>query len=363
MELPQFGQALVEPRCLVHRFGRPARRRGEFKHRCARIPGKRLVARIASVSIPTTGPAEPGHVSSAIATLYPGYFALVMATGIVSIAALFEGWVAIAWVLFGVNVVAYPVLSVLTLLRLIRWPRRLLADLVDHRRGPGFFTLVAGTAVFGNQWVLLAGMPGVALALGALGTVLWVLVTYTFFVAVVVGSSKAGVEEALSGGWLLAAVATQSLAVLATLLAPILPDPSAILVAAVVLWLLGGMQYLLIIGPIFHRLVFLNMAPETWTPLFWVNSGALSITTLAGARLVASAASLPFLTEILPFVKAFSLFFWAAATWWIPLLVLIGICDTSCGASRWSTSPSIGAWCSHSACTRFARSSWCRPRA
>ena len=35
------------------------------------------------------------------------------------------------------------------------------------------------------------GQPGVALALGALGAVLWVLITYTFFVAVVVGSSKA----------------------------------------------------------------------------------------------------------------------------------------------------------------------------
>jgi tellurite resistance protein TehA-like permease len=248
-----------------------------------------------------------------------------MATGIVSIAVLFEGWPPVAWTLFGVNLLAFPVLVVLTLLRLIRWPRRLLADLVNHRRGPGFFTLVAGTAVFGNQWILLAGQPGVALALGALASILWVLVTYTFFVAVVVGTSKAGVEEALSGGWLLAAVATQSLAVLGTLLAPNVPDASDFLLAAAVLWLLGSMQYLLIIGPIFHRLVFLNMAPETWTPLFWINSGALSITALAGSRLVLSAASLSFLGEVLPFLKGFTLFFWAAATWWIPLLVLIGV--------------------------------------
>jgi tellurite resistance protein TehA-like permease len=213
---------------------------------------------------------------------------MVMATRIVSIAAVLEGWSAVAWVLFGVNLLAYPILWVLTLLRLIRWPRRLLADLVDHRRGPGFFTLVAGTAVFGNPWVLLASQSSVALGLIGLGAVLWVLVTYTFFVAVVVGSSKAGVAEALSVGWLLAAVATQSLAVLATLLAPSLSDASGILLVALVLWLLGSMQYLLIIGPIFHRLVFLNMAPETSTPLFWINSGAFAITTLAGARLVVS---------------------------------------------------------------------------
>ncbi|HEX8967188.1 MAG TPA: tellurite resistance/C4-dicarboxylate transporter family protein, partial [Chloroflexota bacterium] len=283
-------------------------------------------ARIASASSRPAKPGEAGRPESdGVAGLYPGYFSLVMATGIVSIAALFDGWTPIAWALFAANLVAYPVLVALTLLRLMRWPRRLLADLVDHRRGPGFFTLVAGTAVFGNQWILVARQPGVALALGALATVVWVLVTYTFFVAVVVGSSKAGVGDALSGGWLLATVATQSLAVLGTLLAPDIPGTSGVLLAAVVLWLLGGMLYLLIIGPIFHRLIFLDMPPETWTPLFWITSGALSITTLAGSRLVLSAGSFSFLGEVLPFLKGFTLFFWAAATWWIPLLVLIGV--------------------------------------
>jgi tellurite resistance protein TehA-like permease len=71
--------------------------------------------------------------------------------------------------------------------------------------------------------------------------------------------------------------------------------------------------------------VFLDLTPETWTPLFWINSGALAITTLAGSRLILSASMFGFLGEVLPFVKGFTLFFWAAATWWIPLLVLIGV--------------------------------------
>jgi tellurite resistance protein TehA-like permease len=265
------------------------------------------------------------EAGNAIAGLYPGYFSLVMATGIVSIAALFEGWPPVAWLLFGINAVAYVVLWVLTLIRLLRWPHRLFGDMVDHRRGPGFFTLVAGSAVLGNEFVLLAEQPTVAFGLLLLAAVLWLAITYTFFVAVVVRSPKTGVAEALSGGWLLAAVGTQSLAVLGTLVAPYLPDPATVLLIATVLWLLGGMQYLLIIGPIFHRLVFLDLTPETWTPLFWINSGALAITTLAGSRLVLSASMFAFLDDVLPFVKAFTLFFWAAATWWIPLLVLIGV--------------------------------------
>ena len=52
---------------------------------------------------------------SAIATLFPGSFALVMATGIVSIAAQQQGFEAVADVLFGLNVAFYVVVWVLTI--------------------------------------------------------------------------------------------------------------------------------------------------------------------------------------------------------------------------------------------------------
>jgi tellurite resistance protein TehA-like permease len=32
----------------------------------------------------------------------------------------------------------------------------------------------------------------------------------------------------------------------------------------------------------------------------------------------------PLLQEILPFLKGFTLFFWVTATWWIPLLFILG---------------------------------------
>jgi tellurite resistance protein TehA-like permease len=52
--------------------------------------------------------------------------------------------------------------------------------------------------------------------------------------------------------------------------------------------------------------------------------GAVAITTLAGARLILAAPGWNFLAEILPFLKGFTLFFWAAGTWWIPLLFILG---------------------------------------
>ena len=53
--------------------------------------------------------------------------------------------------------------------------------------------------------------------------------------------------------------------------------------------------------------------------------GAMAISTLAGALLVRSAASSPLLQSLLPFLKGFTLFFWATASWWIPMLVILGI--------------------------------------
>ena len=46
-----------------------------------------------------------------LADLYPGYFALVMATGIVSVAGYQLGFYWVAWILFVINIIAYGVLS------------------------------------------------------------------------------------------------------------------------------------------------------------------------------------------------------------------------------------------------------------
>ena len=80
-----------------------------------------------------------GSRMEAIRTLHPAYFALVMATGIVSIAAKLMGMIAIAQALLVINVVAFACLCVLTVIRVARFPRDVFADLIDHQRGVGFF--------------------------------------------------------------------------------------------------------------------------------------------------------------------------------------------------------------------------------
>src|SRR5690606_129802 len=48
------------------------------------------------------------------------------------------------------------------------------------------------------------------------------------------------------------------------------------------------------------------------------------ITSLAGATLIQYAGYWTFLEEIISFLKGFTVFFWAAGTWWIPLLFILG---------------------------------------
>src|SRR5690606_20998665 len=52
--------------------------------------------------------------------------------------------------------------------------------------------------------------------------------------------------------------------------------------------------------------------------------GAVAITALAGSLLMLYADDWRLLGEMLPFLRGFTLFFWAAGTWWIPLLFILG---------------------------------------
>ncbi|HNS51011.1 MAG TPA: tellurite resistance/C4-dicarboxylate transporter family protein [Anaerolineae bacterium] len=258
--------------------------------------------------------------------LFPGYFALVMATGIVSIACHLLGFEWLAQALFLVNKVAYGTLWALLLLRLLLYPKQLLADLTDHVRGPGFFTLVVGTCVLGNQFVLLEGNRTPALILWCLGFGLWHLLIYTFFTAVTVKDPKPSLDGGINGAWLIAVVGTQAISVLGTLLAKGMAGPKeTLLFYALTMYLLGGVLYLLIAGLIVYRLFFFRMEPRQLAPTYWILMGAVAITTLSGGTLILNAGEWAFLGELLPFLKGANILFWAAATWWIPLLVLLGV--------------------------------------
>ena len=265
-----------------------------------------------------------GRIAEGLKNLELGCFALVMATGIVSIAAHLLQIPLVSWPLFVVNIAAYAILAALTAMRIGKHLARITGEIISHAHGPKSFAVVAATCVLGSQCLLLTNNRPVALVLWLLGFLFWIGLTCTFWTAVIVREKKPTLREGLDGGWLVAAVATQSISVLGAFLAPVYPAwEERLLLISLLMFLLGSIQYLLIIGLIFFRLLFLPLKPREFTPAYWINMGAAAITTLAGAALMLNVRHDSHLRDILPFLQGFTLLFWATATWWIPLLMVL----------------------------------------
>jgi tellurite resistance protein TehA-like permease len=149
---------------------------------------------------------------------------------------------------------------------------------------------------------------------------------YVFLTAVMVRDPKPGPGAGADGAWLLLVVATQSIAVLGALVVGQLGAGHHVLRFFVLaIYLLGALLYVVIISSIFQRLVFLPLPASALVASYWINMGALAITTLAGATLLLDAPDWTPLREVRPFVTGLTLLSWVTATWWIPLLAGLGV--------------------------------------
>jgi tellurite resistance protein TehA-like permease len=245
----------------------------------------------------------------------------------VSLAADMLGMAPLARGLFHLNIAMYGVLWVLMVTRAVFWPRRFCGDLVDHLRGWGFFTAVAASGILGEQFLTLAGNERAAWLLWGVALGLWVCLTYVIFIALIIKPGKPSLRRGINGGWLLAVVATQSLASLSLLLVPYASPPQQIEMVffALSMWLWGGMLYIWMMSLIFCRYTFFPFSPGDLSPPYWINMGAMAISTLAGSVLISNAPDAPFLLSLLPFIKGFTVFYWATGTWWIPMLMILAV--------------------------------------
>ncbi|HTN62721.1 MAG TPA: tellurite resistance/C4-dicarboxylate transporter family protein [Devosia sp.] len=275
----------------------------------------------------TTDSPQPARSGGELANMSPAYFGLVMATGIISLAASMLGHHTLASGLFYLNIGQYSLLWVLYGLRAWRYPKRFFGDMIAHLTGSGYFTVVAATGVLASQFMVLRDNYVAGGALWLLAIVLWLTLTYTIFTALTVKHDKPTLDKGINGGWLLAVVATQALSVSSALLAAHSDQPYRLELNFIALstWLWGGMLYIWMIALIFYRYAFFRFSPGDLTPPYWINMGAMAISTLAGSLLILNAPEAPFLASLLPFLKGFTILYWATGTWWIPMLLVLGV--------------------------------------
>lgn len=249
-------------------------------------------------------------MSNTIKGLHPAYFAMVMSTGIISVAAKLLGFTGIAYALFYINIIAYAILLPILVLRVIFYWDCLYKDLSNPKLSFVFFTIVAGTNVLGAQFVSVVNQPEIAKIFWYFGIFLWTVISLSTFSILFLECTE-GIEKVVHGGWLIATVGTQSVAVLGAILAPQFEGYGTfVMFTSFVWWMIGAFLYMILITLLFYRLVFFKFTPEAFIPPYWINMGALAITTLAGSVLCLSipkigGAFLDFLT----FTKGFTLFF------------------------------------------------------
>ena len=266
-----------------------------------------------------------GLMARAVRDLHPGYFAFVMATGIISTGTFLRGPSWLSRALLIAASAGLVVLSAALAIRLAVFRSSVIADIQAPERVFGFFTITAGLDVLGVR-LGSAGHPLATAILAGVAAVVWLTLTYGVPASLLLARERGSVLGGVNGTWLLWVVATQSLSVAASALVPAWPSQSGLLApAAVGLWSVGLVLYLLLVALILLRWLAVAMTPATLGPPYWILMGATAITVLAGARILSLPAALPVTRATAGFVEGFSFTLWAFGTWWIPLLIVLGL--------------------------------------
>lgn len=255
--------------------------------------------------------------------LYPGYFSLTMATGIIAIALDMIESPLLSDILYVMALISWLSLSGLYVWRLIRFPKVVLADLMNPRTTFIFFSFVAATDIMGILFYL-HGLEAPAIACWICAFMAWIALLHCSFSVLILRHDERNINI-VHGGWLICIVGTQSLVLLGVNVVSVLGEYAAyMMVALYMLWGIGLILYGIFVTLFCYRIFFLSMIDEDYTPLMWVIMGAAAISANASSSLALSDPIVPVLVALHPVVDAVALLSWAWATWWLPLLVVIG---------------------------------------
>ncbi len=258
-----------------------------------------------------------------VRSLTPGYFALVMATGIVSVGLNLEGHRTASLALLGLACLAYVLLIALNVVRFTRYFDAVQDDFRDPRRAFGFLTFVAGTNVVGVR-LGAEGHYWATTALFAVSVLLWLVLGYVIPWTAVLGRTERPVVATANGSWFIWVVASQSVATAAATLEPVMGSwRRELAIVAVFAWSVGVFLYGAAGVFVAARIMLYPFKPADLTPPYWVAMGACAITVLAGARVV-EMLDAPMVNVTRGLVAGVSVMFWCFATWLIPALVAAG---------------------------------------
>ena len=255
--------------------------------------------------------------------LYPGYFSLTMASGIIAVALNMLELPLLSDIFYVFTLLSWLSILGLYTVRLLLFPKVVWAELTNPATTFIFFTFVVATNVVGVLFYL-HGLNQLALACWLFAFLGWASLLHVSFSILTIHRAERNVNV-VHGGWLICIVGTQSLVLLGTnIIDQVGNYADYMMVGLYMLWGIGLFLYGIFVTLFCYRIFFLEMHDEDYTPLMWVIMGAAAISANAGSSLALTDPILPILASFHPIVDAVSLLCWTWATWWIPLLVAIG---------------------------------------
>jgi len=270
------------------------------------------------VSSPAPARANP------IATLFPGYFALVMATGIVAISAHLQDVDWLADTLYVVAVGAFVILFVLFVARLVFFTSRFVADLTSHAKGFAFLTIVAALNVLGAATVVIHQWWGLGRVMWWCSLPLWAVLLYTALASDILRHDKPALSAGINGTWFLLTVSTESIAVLGGLLLGH-EESEALAFTCLAAFTLGLVLYLMVMTLVFMRWAFQPLEPSEVDPPSWIAAGAVAITALAGSNLLLAKGTSARIERVAPFLEGTVILAWTTSTFWFPMMIAFGV--------------------------------------
>ena len=268
----------------------------------------------------TAGSTLGVRLHAALRELSPGYFAAVMATGVVSVGLTYDGRRLLSRCLLVLTVAAFVALVLLNGWRLASHRTELVDDFTHPLRGFGFYTFVAAADVLAAR--IASAQTEVALWLLGIAAACWLLRGYAVPWTTRLGAGERPIVAAANGTWFMWAVGGQSVAVAAAMLAG-LRAGQLLPAIAVGAWFLGVFLYAVDGVFVAMRLLAYDFSAQDLTPPYWIAMGAAAITALAGAEIIL----LPpdaILDTADQAIRGGSLFAWVLATWLMPALFAMG---------------------------------------
>lgn len=215
---------------------------------------------------------------------HPGFFAMVMATSIVSAALGQVGHARLSGMLLAIAIAAFAVLAVASGWRAVVYPAYLRVDLSRPDRAFTSFAVVAACDVLGDD-LASDGHFAVAAALAAVALLAWICLTVLVPGRLAVRHRPPITD--VNGSWYLWVVGTQSLAIAAVFIRTggLIPArPTA--VAAIAAWSAGLVLYLVMTVLVAARLLIAGLAPQEGTAPYWVTMSAAATTALAAVEIM-----------------------------------------------------------------------------